>query len=75
MTHTHTHAHIHTKGYYSAIKKNEKFFATTRMDLESTMHSAISQTEKDKALCDLLFCSPWNQTCNISTVCLYLGGG
>ena len=35
--------------YYSAIKKNEILpFATIWMDLESTMLSAISQTEKDK---------------------------
>ena len=35
--------------YYSAIKKNEILpFATTWMDLEGVILSAISQTEKDK---------------------------
>ena len=35
--------------YYLATKKNEILpFATTWMDLEGTMLSEISQTEKDK---------------------------
>ena len=35
--------------YYSDIRKNEALpFATTWMDLEGTMLSEISQTEKDK---------------------------
>ena len=35
--------------YYSAIKKNEILpFAKTWMDLDGTMLSEISQTEKDK---------------------------
>ena len=41
--------HIHTMKYYSAIKKNEIMsFAATWMDLEITMLSEVSQTEKDK---------------------------
>nr|KAF6422816.1 hypothetical protein HJG63_008617 [Rousettus aegyptiacus] len=40
---------IYTMEYYSAIKRNEILpFATTWMDLEVIMLSAISQTEKDK---------------------------
>ena len=41
--------YIYRMEYYSAIKKNEILpFAATCMDLESIMHSEISQTEKDK---------------------------
>ena len=40
---------MHTMEYYSAIKKNEILpFATMWMDLESTMLSEISYTEKKK---------------------------
>ena len=43
--HTHTHTHTH----YSATKKNEILpFAATWMDLEDTILSEISQSEKDK---------------------------
>ena len=39
--------YIHTTEYYSAIKKNEILpLATTCMELEDTMLSEISQTEK-----------------------------
>ena len=54
-THTHTHIHthiylhIHTMEYYSTIKKDKIMpYAATWADLESTMLSEISQTEKDK---------------------------
>ena len=41
--------YIHTIEYYSSIKKKEILpFATTWMDLNGTMLSKISQTEKDK---------------------------
>ena len=41
--------YIYTVEYYSAIKKNEIMpFATTWMDLEITILSEASQTEKDK---------------------------
>ena len=37
--------YVHTMDYYSAIKKNKVLtFAATRMDLEGTMPSEISQT-------------------------------
>ena len=40
---------IYTMEYYSAIKKNEILpFAPTWMELEGTMLSEISQSEKDK---------------------------
>ena len=43
--------------YYSAIKKNESLpFATVYMDLESIMHSEISETVKDKYYMLSLFC-------------------
>ena len=43
--------------YYSAIKKNEILsFAATWMDLEGTMLSEISQTEKDKYCMIPLIC-------------------
>ena len=41
--------HINTTEYYSAIKKNEILpFAATWIELENTVLSEISQTEKDK---------------------------
>ena len=40
---------IYTMEYYSAIKKNKILpFATVWMDLENTMLTEISQSEKDK---------------------------
>ena len=43
-----SHTHTHTVKQYSAIKKNENLpFAATWMDLEGTVLSEISQTEKD----------------------------
>ena len=41
--------HIYTMEYYSAIKNNEIMpFVATCMDLEITILSEVSQTEKDK---------------------------
>ena len=41
--------HIYITEYYSAIKKNEIMpFTATWMDLEITLLSEVSQTEKDK---------------------------
>ena len=41
--------YMHTMEYYSSIKKNEILpFATTWMEIEGTMLSEISQSEKDK---------------------------
>ena len=49
--------YIYTMDYYSAIKKNEIMpFAATRMDLEMTILSEVSQTEKDKYHMILLIC-------------------
>ena len=49
--------HTHTVEYYSAIKKNEIWpFATTWMNLEGIMLSAVSHTEKDKYCMSLLIC-------------------
>ena len=49
-THTHTHTHIHThNGVLLSHKNNEILpFATTWIDLEGTMLSELSQTEKNK---------------------------
>ena len=48
MWNTHRHTHTHTMEYYSAIKKNEiMLFAATWMDLEMTIQSEVSQTEKN----------------------------
>ena len=48
VRYTHTHTCTHTMEYYSAIKKNEILpFAATQMDLQGTVPSEISQTEKD----------------------------
>ena len=47
--------YIHTMEYYSAITKKEILpFATTWMDLEGTVLSEISRTEKDKYYMALL---------------------
>ena len=41
--------YIYTKGYYSAIKKDEIMsFAATGLDLETVILSEVSQTQKDK---------------------------
>ena len=49
---TYTYINIYIMEYYSAIKKDEILeilpFATMWMDLESTIFSEISQTEKNK---------------------------
>ena len=40
---------IYTMEYYSAIKRNEtEFFVVRWMDLESVIHSEVSQKEKNK---------------------------
>ena len=49
--------YIFTMEYYSAIKKNEIMpFAATWMDLEISILSEVSQTEKDKYHMILLIC-------------------
>ena len=54
-THTHTHTYIYTMEYYSAIKRNEITpFAAIQMDLEITILSEVSQTEKDKYMISLI---------------------
>ena len=41
--------------YYSAIKQNERMsFATTWIDLETTMLNEVSQIEKDKYMVSLI---------------------
>ena len=51
----HTHTHTHT--YYSTIKENDTLpFMTTWMNLEGTMLSEGSQTEKDKCSVFSLIC-------------------
>ena len=43
--------HIYTMAYYSAIKGNEIVpFAETWMDLETLIHSEVSQKEKQISL-------------------------
>ena len=47
--------YIYTMEYYSVIKKNEIMpFAATQMDLEITILSEVSQTEKDKYMISLI---------------------
>ena len=47
-TYTHTYIHIYME-YYLALKKNDILpFLVKRMDLENTMISEITHTEKDK---------------------------
>ena len=44
--------YIHTMEYYSAIKKNEIMpFEATWMDLEMTILTEVSHTEKNKTIC------------------------
>ena len=51
--------YLYTTEYFSAVKKNEiQLFAATWMDLESTMFSEVSHTEKDKH-----FGFPWWRRC------------
>ena len=41
--------HIYTMEYYSAIKRNEmELFVMRWIDLESVIHSEVSQKERDK---------------------------
>ena len=48
---------IYTMEYYSTIKKNEIMpFVATWIDLEITIHSEVSQTDKDKYHTILLTC-------------------
>ena len=47
---------LHTIEYYSALKKNEVLPFATWMELEGTMLSEISQTEKDKCFMMSLTC-------------------
>ena len=50
--------------HYSAIKKNEVVpFAATCMDLEITLLSAVSQTEKDKYYIISSICGICAQAC------------
>ena len=48
--------YIYTMEYYSAIKKNEILQFITRIDLEGTILSEISQIEKDKYCMLSLIC-------------------
>ena len=49
--------YLYTMEYYSAIKKNEIMpFAATWMDLEITIQSEVSQTEKEKYNMITLIC-------------------
>ena len=49
--------YLYIMEYYSAIKMNEILsFAATWLDLEGTMLSEISQTEKDKYCIVSLLC-------------------
>ena len=48
--------------YYLALKSNEILpFAATWVDLEGTMLSEVSQTEKDKYHMISLTCGNWKQ--------------
>ena len=47
--HTHTHTHTHKIEYYSAIKRNEiGSFVETWKDVETVLHSEVSQKEKNE---------------------------
>ena len=49
--------YIDTMEYYSAIEKNEIMpFAAVRVDMEITILSEVSQTEKDKYCMTSLIC-------------------
>ena len=48
--------YIYTIEYYTAIKNENLPFATAWVDLEDTMLSEISQTEKDKYCMISLIC-------------------
>ena len=49
--------YIYTMEYYSAITKDEIMpFVATWIDLEITIHSEVSQTDKDKYHTILLTC-------------------
>jgi hypothetical protein len=48
--------YLYTMEFYSATKKNEMFsFAGKWMELENIILSEVSQTQKAKATCSLLF--------------------
>ena len=51
-----THAHTHNRVLLSHKKKENLSFATACVDLEDTMLSKISQTEKDKYCIISLLC-------------------
>ena len=62
-------SYIYTMEYYSVIKKNEIMpFATTWMDLEITILSEVSQTEKDKYHMISLICGIQNMI----QMCLFI---
>ena len=45
-------AHIYNGIYYSAIKRNEiELFVVSWMDLETVIHTEVSQKEKKNTVC------------------------